>query len=117
MHGLPVYSFGFVRGHDAEVGEQEVAHVLVYDDGATLVALCDQAPHQVLIQQFVVRLYLHSSAAERDQLRSAGLRFQHGKYIQNGLEIDIVEIGGKGDNPRFRGQLGQEVTLIQFQSL
>ena len=114
---FPVQSPGFVGRHDAEVVKQQLAHGVVYRDDGAMLALVQQIPHQVLVEQLVVRLHLHGFPAQGHSLRQAAVLLQQGQHFQQGLNVHVVEIGGNGDHPGLRRELLQKITLIQFQGL
>lgn len=106
-----------LRRHDAEVGKQQLAHLLVDGDGTLVVPHGEQLLHQMAVEDFVIRLQSHCLAAQGNRSRQPVLGLQQGERLQNGLRVEIVEIRGDGDHPRLSGEFCEKIALVEIQRL
>lgn len=100
-----------------EVVEQQLAHVLVNGDDLALLAQGQKIPHQMLIDELVVRLDGDGAAAQLRRPVHLIPLLQQGERLQQCVDVEIVEIGGNGDDPCLAGELLQKVAPVKIQCL
>ena len=100
-HGFPIKGAAFFRGHDAEIGKQQLAHVFVYLGGLRLTAQSQKSAHKMLVKRFLIGLQSDGAAAQCNQFLITLAFIQQRNGLQNGPNIEIVIICADGNNPGF----------------
>ena len=115
--GLAVQRGELLRRHDAEIGEHQLAHFLVYVHHAAVVAGVQHGAQIAQIQLLAVRLNYHGAAADvGDLVLPSGAVQQIGRGTDR-PDIQIVVVGADGHDPRFGRKLGQKIAGVHLESL